>query len=166
VVESLLERLERWLAANRPDYLAGLQPGVTDAQLDAFEARFALKLPAAFRALYRWRNGQADGNYKSLQMNRMFSPLEDVADTKELMDGMIGSDFDRPEWWRRGWVPFLSNGGGSHLCVDVAAEDGGQVGQLVAFWNRDEDRPIEYPSVEAWLADLVESMESGELEVL
>jgi cell wall assembly regulator SMI1 len=162
----LLERLERWLAANRPDYLARLRPGVTAAQLDAFEARFGLKLPAAFRALYRWRDGQADGNFRSLQINRMFSPLESVTDTKELFDGMIGSDFDRPGWWRRGWVPFLSNGGGSHLCVDVDAEDGGQPGQLVAFWKADGDRPVEYPSVEAWLADLVESMEAGGLEVL
>jgi hypothetical protein len=48
----------------------------------------------------------------------------------------------------------------------VAAEDGGQLGQIIAFWNADEDRDIEFPSVEAWLADLVESMESGELEVL
>ena len=165
-MESLLERMERWLATNRPDYLARLQPGVIDAQLDAFEDRFSIKLPSAFRKLYRWRNGQAEGNYKSLQLNRMFSTLESVADTKELMDGMIGSDFDRPEWWRRGWVPFLSNGGGSHLCVDLTAEDGGRPGQLVAFWKADEDRPIEYASVEAWLADLVESMESGELELV
>ena len=166
MVQSLLDRMERWLSANRPDYLACLQPGVTDVQLDGFEARFALKLPTAFRELYHWRNGQGDGNYKSLQMNRMFSSLEDVADTKEMLDDMIGSDFDRPEWWRRGWVPFLANGGGSHLCLDVAAEDGGRPGQLLAFWKADEDRPVEFPSVEAWLADLVESIESGELEVV
>lgn len=166
MVQSLLERMERRLAANRPDYFARLQPGVTDAQLDAFEARYSFKLPPAFRSLYRWRNGQEERCFESLQLNRMFSPLEDVAEIKEMFDGMIGHDFDRPEWWRRGWVPFLSNGGGSHLCVDVAAEDGGQTGQLVAFWKADEDRPVEYPSVEVWLADLVESMESGELELM
>jgi cell wall assembly regulator SMI1 len=49
MVEPLLGRLERWLAANRPDYYALLRPGATDAELDAFEARFALELPAAFR---------------------------------------------------------------------------------------------------------------------
>jgi cell wall assembly regulator SMI1 len=166
VVQPLLGRMERWLAANRPDYLARLQPGVSDAQLDAFEARFSLKLPAAFRELYRWRNGQADGNYESLEKNRKFSPLESVADTKELLDGMIGYDFDDPRYWRRGWVPFLYNGGGSHLCVDVAAEDGGQMGQLVAFWKADEDRPVEYSSVEAWLVDLVDSMDAGGLEAV
>lgn len=166
MVQLLLERMERWLATNRPDYFAQLQPGVDDAALNDFETRFALKLPTAFRALYRWRNGQADANSRSLQMNRMFVPLENVADTKEMLDGMIGSDFDRPQWWRRGWVPFLSNGGGSHLCVDVAAEDGGQTGQVIAFWKAEEDRPVEFPSVEAWLTDLVESMEAGELEVV
>ena len=88
-----------------------------------------------------------------------------MADTKELLDGMIGSDFDWPDWWRRGWIPFLSDGGGGHLCVVAAAEDGGQVGQLVAFWNADEDRPVEYQNLEAWLANLVESMEVGELKL-
>ena len=166
MIKPLLERMERWLAANRPDYLARLQPGTTDAQLDAFEAQFSLELPAAFRELYRWRNGQEERCSASLQMNRMFSPLEGVTDTKGLFDGMIGYDFDQEGWWRRGWIPFLSNGGGSHLCLDLAAEDGGRVGQLVEFWKADEDRPIVYPSLEAWLEELVSSMEDGELELL
>ena len=150
--QSLFVRVERWLTANRPDYYARLQPGVADAQLDA---KFSLILPPAFRDLYRWRNGQADGNYKSLQGNRMFSSLEEIAETKELLDGMIGYGFDRPEWWRLGWIPFLSNGGGSYLCVDVVAEDGGQPGQLVEFWKADEDRSVECPSMQAWMTALV-----------
>jgi cell wall assembly regulator SMI1 len=28
--------MDRWLAVHRPDYYALLQPGATDAQLDAF----------------------------------------------------------------------------------------------------------------------------------
>ena len=163
MVKSLLGRMERWLAAHRPDYFARFQPGVTDAQLAAFEARFSVELPVAFRELYRWRNGQENGCYASLQLNRMFTPLEEVADLEEMFDEMIGHDFQREGWWRRGWVPFLSNGGGSHLCLDTVAEDGGKVGQLVAFWKADADRPIEYPSVEAWLEDLVSSMEDGSL---
>jgi len=156
--------VERWLIASRPDYFARLQPGVTDAQLDAFEAQFGVALPTAFRQLYRWRNGQEDGCTESLGMNYMFSSLEDVADTKDLLDGMIGTDFDRVGWWQRGWVPFLSNGGGSHLCLDLAAEGGGHTGQLVAFWKADADRPVEFPNLEAWLGDLVASMEDGSLE--
>ena len=160
----LIARMDRWLASNRPDYYALLQPGATDAELDAFEARLSLKLPVAFRQLYRWRNGQDPGSSNPLQFNRTFSMLEEVASAKEELDSMIGFDFEDPEYWRRGWVPFLHNGAGSYLCLDLAAEDGGQV-ELIAFWKRDQDRPIEHPSVEAWIAALVISMENGSLEL-
>ena len=165
MAEALIGRLDRWLAANRPDYYALLQPGATDTVLDAVETQFAVKPPAAFRQLYRWRDGQDPMSFAPLQMNRSFMRLEDVARVKDMLDGMIGSDFDDPRYWRRGWLPFLHNGGGSYLCLDLAAEDGGRPGQLIGFWKADEDRPVEFPSVEAWLADLVESAEAGELEL-
>jgi cell wall assembly regulator SMI1 len=161
----LIERLDRWLAAHRPGYYSRLQPGVSDADLDAFETQFAFKLPSAFRELYRWRNGQDPMSYDSLQGNRMFCALEEVASTKEMLDDMIGYDFEDPSYWRRGWLPFLHNGGGSYLCLDLAAEGGGHPGQLLGFWKADADRPVEFPSMEAWLADLVDSMESGRLEL-
>src|SRR5439155_17528053 len=48
MVPELIERLERWLVVKRPDYYARLQPGVTNAALDAFETHFSLRLPHAF----------------------------------------------------------------------------------------------------------------------
>src|SRR4051812_12366398 len=161
-----ITRVDRWLAAHRPDYYARLQPGVSDPALDAVESRFSLRLPIAFRELYRWRNGQQPDDSKSLEQNWMFCALEEITDTKDMLDGMIGYDFEDPRYWRRGWVPFLSNGGGSYLCVDLAAEDGGTPGQLVEFWKADQDRPVAYPSVEAWLNGVADSMEQGALEVL
>ena len=150
-----IARVDRWLATQRPSYYAHLRPGVTNAALDAFQSRFALELPMDFRLLYRWRNGQEPGNSEALYRNRMFMSLEEIAEEKELLDGMIGYDFDDPRYWRRSWVPFLHNGGGSYLCLDLAADDGGSPGQLVAFWKADDDRPVEYPSVTAWLIALV-----------
>jgi len=47
MAEALIGRLDRWLAANRPDYYSLLQPGATDADLDVFEAQFTLVLQAA-----------------------------------------------------------------------------------------------------------------------
>jgi cell wall assembly regulator SMI1 len=163
---SLIARLDCWLAKNRPDYYALLRPGVTNAELDAFEAQFATKLPTAFRELYRWRDGQHPDSFLPLQFNREFMTLEHVASTKDMLDGMIAFDFDDPEYWRRSWVPFLHNGGGSYLCLDLTAEDGGQPCQLIGFWKQDRDRPVEFASVEAWLADLVDSMEAGVLELV
>jgi cell wall assembly regulator SMI1 len=165
MVEQLIARMDRWLVANRPHYYALLQPGVSDADLDAFESRFAIALPTAFRQLYRWRDGQDPASYDAIQDNRSFCTLADVAETKAMFDGMIGSDFEDPRYWRRGWIPFLHNGGGSYLCLDLAAEDGGEIGQLIGFWKQDQDRPVEFASVEAWLKALVTSMEDGTLEL-
>jgi cell wall assembly regulator SMI1 len=165
MVQQLIARMDRWLASKRPDYHARLQPGVSDQTLDAFEKRFGLKLPEPFRLLYRWRNGQSPVCSESLQGNWMFPSLEEIAPTKEMLDGMIGFDFEDPRWWRKGWVPFLSNGGGDHLCLDLAAEDGGQPGQLVVFWHDEPDRDVEYASLEEWLEELVNTMEDGTLEL-
>jgi cell wall assembly regulator SMI1 len=165
MIPGMIERVDHWLAANRPDYYARLRPGATDAALDTFEARFTLRLPVPFRAFYRWRDGQEPECTASLENNRMFSSLGEVAETKEMLDGMIGSDFEDPRWWRRGWVPFLANGGGDHLCLDVAAENGGEPGQLVAFGHDWKDRSVRFSDFEAWLQQLADSMEAGTLEL-
>jgi cell wall assembly regulator SMI1 len=165
MVTNFIAKMDRWLATRRADYYAILQPGVTDRVLDSFESRFKVKLSQSFRLLYKWRNGQASDCYDRLQECYMFSGLERIAEVKEMLDGMIGHDFEEPEWWRKSWVPFLDNANGDHLCLDLAAEDGGEPGQLIAFWHDWEDRSVKYASIEAWLAELVESMETGKLEL-
>src|SRR5262249_14844943 len=158
-------RLGHWLAAQRPQDFASLQPGVTDAQLDAFLTRFSFKLPTAFPALYRRRNGQPHDCFEHPPGDREFCSPGGFAESKAMLDSMIGHDFEEG-WWRRGWVPFLHNGGGSYLCVDITAEEGGTPGQLVAFWKADADRPIEYASLEEWIERLVSSMEDGTIEIV
>jgi cell wall assembly regulator SMI1/predicted DNA-binding WGR domain protein len=164
-VSALLARMDKWLSANRSEYYGKLRRGASHQDLEAFEKKFQLQLPPGFRELYQWRNGQDPNCSASLQDNWMFSRLQDLSDSKDTLDGMIGFDFEDPKWWRRGWVPFLSNGGGDHLCVDLAAEDGGAPGQLLTFYHDWEKRTVEYPSFQAWLAGLVESMEKGTLKL-
>lgn len=159
----LITRMDRWLSTNRADYYGELRPGAKPEELSAFESQFGLTLPPDFRELYRWRNGH--GGSASLQDNRMFMPLDDITSTKDTLDGMIGTDFDDPKWWRKSWIPFLANGGGDYLCLDLTAEDGGAPGQLRAFWHDWDKRQVECPSLEAWLRSLVDSMEQGTLEL-
>ena len=165
MVDELLLRMDRWLSEQRADYYSSLLPGASESLLADFEDRFSLRLPEDFRALYRWRNGQARNEFASLQENWGFSPLETIAQAKTTLDEMIGHDFDDPGWWRRGWVPFLANGGGDHLCLDLDAESGATFGHVICFWHDDEDRDVEFQSVADWLRELVTSMESGSLEL-
>jgi cell wall assembly regulator SMI1 len=157
----LLKRLDAWLSKNRPAYYAGLLPGLSDMEWDAFVVQLGVRPPDAFRAFYQWRSGNTNGCFHK---NRDWMTAEDVADTKQMLDDMIENDFE-PGYWNRDWIPFLHNGGGSYLCVDVTgATDDGVPGQLVAFWKADEDRPICAQSLEGWLADFVNSLERDSWE--
>lgn len=156
-----IEQIDAWLRRHRSNYYATLQPGVSERDLVAFEHEFGVVLPSAVRALYTWRNGQADECYDNLVDNWMFPSLQSSADHKRTLDEMIGYDFETHAWWRREWVPFLDNGGGNCLCVDLTKSGAGQV---IVFWHDDADRPVESASTADWLRDLSKSMESGAYE--
>ena len=146
-----IERLDRRLATERPDYYAKLRPGVAPSDLADFESRFDVQLPESFKSLYCWRDGRPDVVSEALYDNWMFRSLADVADTKRMLDEMIGSDFEDPRWWRRTWIPFLSNYGGDQLCLDLAGEDFGVPGQIITFWHDWEVRQAEHPSLQLWV---------------
>lgn len=142
--------LDEWLRTERPEVYAGLNPGVDAAALDAFEAEFNVVLPAMFRRLYEWRNGHGDYVPPSMVLNLQFPPLEAVAKTKEMLDGMIGYDFPDSGFWERAWVPFMENGGGDNL---VVVADGTQTGGAVLmFYHDDPMRTTQAQSLAEWVA--------------
>lgn len=157
-MNELVRSLDCRLAQSRADYYARLQPGLGDPVIDEFQSRFGFVVPSTFRDLYRWRDGQSADCFESLADNWMFSPLGSVTTTKEMLDGMIGYDFEAPGWWCIGWVPFLSNGGGDHLCLDLTAESGCRSGRLISFWHDRGIRPIEFPSMEDWLRSIIDRL--------
>src|SRR5205823_4669900 len=59
------------------------------------------------------------------------------------------------------WIPFLSSGGGDHICVDTLGIPIGQSGQLIDFCHEDSARSIEYANLNRWLETLVVLCEEG-----
>eukprot|EP00291_Cryptomonas_curvata_P020711 CAMPEP_0172164274 /NCGR_PEP_ID=MMETSP1050-20130122/7752_1 /TAXON_ID=233186 /ORGANISM="Cryptomonas curvata, Strain CCAP979/52" /LENGTH=146 /DNA_ID=CAMNT_0012834589 /DNA_START=21 /DNA_END=458 /DNA_ORIENTATION=- len=50
--------IKAWLAANAPDILDTIAPGISAEDLAALEARLQLPIPTSVRAIYRLHNGQ------------------------------------------------------------------------------------------------------------
>ena len=96
--DKLIERLDAWLAVNRPEYYSALRPGISTNSLDAFDVRFSLTLPESFRKLYSWRDGQPSNLFESIYENWQFLSLDQITSTKQSLDEMIGTDFDDPKW--------------------------------------------------------------------
>jgi len=153
-----LADLDRWLLEHRPQYYAALNAGATEAQLDAFEARFGVTLPQDLRRLYAWRNGHGDYLAPAFVLNHVLEPLENVANSKAELDAMIGHDF-APGWWEQSWIPFTTSYGGDHIVVDT------ETGRVLTFYHDDATRPDEAASITEWLAALVQSMNDGTYEI-
>lgn len=125
------------------------------------EQCFKVKLPESFHLLYAWHDGQKSDCYDALAGNFMFMSVKDILSCKKDLDGMIETDFEDPDWWERDWLPFLDNGGGDHLCLDLCTDGDGKPGQLVEFWHEDADRPVPYDSLDDWLEGILASIEDG-----
>lgn len=165
-MNELLRRLEAWLREYRPDYLAQLLPGLTDAEYARFAEQFGVTPPHSFRALYQWRNGQPPRSSASLQHNMQFASAASVLESKDVLDELQeGGEFEDANWWSPAWLPFLNNGMGDHLCVDMAGSFTGHVGQVLNFWHDDNPRRIDHPDLETWLECFVSSLERDEWEV-
>lgn len=159
-----ISRLDAWLQNNRPEYYAKLQPGLSKAELAAWETALGVTLPADFRAFFAWRNGQA--GFKSFVYNFMLMAAADVVEARQgLNEFLAAGEFTQADWWHPGWIPFLDNGGGDHYCLDLDGAFGGQPGQVLRFYHDDERRDIEYPSFAAWLTTTVTAFEQDLFEL-
>jgi cell wall assembly regulator SMI1 len=122
-------------------------------------------LPSAFHELYQWHDGQSFDCYEAFQDNRVFMALDDARESHEILTELLDAgEFQRANWWSRHWVPFLYNGAGDYVCVDLAGTFTGQVGQIIEFWHDDAGRNVIAPSLEAWLADYAALLERTEWE--
>jgi len=161
-MKKLVNRLDGWLRKCRPQYYRQLLPGLTESELKVFEDSLGFGLPQSFRELYLWRNGQPQDCSDAFQYNTMFQRLEDVAESRGIMNGLLESgSFDKENWWHYKWIPFLQHYGGDHLCVDMDGSFGGKPGQVLYFYHDSEDRVIRFPSLEKWLESFVVTLEAG-----
>ena len=69
-------------------------------------------------------------------------------------------------WWNSGWIPFASNGGGDHLCLDLSPAKGGNVGQIIRIRHDDPARALMGTSFGAWLHALADTIENGGIDHL
>ncbi|MEO1655824.1 MAG: SMI1/KNR4 family protein, partial [Bacteroidota bacterium] len=153
-MKAALQLLEKHLKTRRPAYYAKLQTGLTETALGQLEAQYHISLPPDLKTLYQWKNGQSSKCYASFVNNSMFAPLESALKTKKLLTEMIGLDFEIENWWNENWLPIFSNGGGSAICYDLGGVFTGDKGQLIEFWNDDNDRKVIAPR----LLDLIECL--------
>ena len=87
--------------------------------------------------------------------------LADMAETMRINRELLADGDFVPNWWRPGWLPFLTNGGGDEICLDPEGTFTGRPGQLIEHWHDWEARTVLFPTVTAWLAAVVTAYETA-----
>lgn len=173
-IAPVLARLDAWYAAHLPADAYVFNPPATDAQLEAFERLVGLRMPRAYRQLYRWHDGDARddrGHIYGLPLLPLRHAELEWKAWKAVLAGFGGNRYEIPgAGWPQGavdpayinprWIPLTHDGSGNHIGLDFDPWPAGRIGQVIVF-GRDEDvKAVLAPSLGGflgWIADLLES---------
>jgi predicted DNA-binding WGR domain protein/cell wall assembly regulator SMI1 len=154
----MLARLDSWLQKNRPSFLKSARPGASPEEIGKLETSVGKPLPETLKAFLAWRG---ESRQRFQDNYALMSIKEITGERKGLNQLLDAGEFDHPTWWRKDWIPFLANGSGDFLCVDLGGTFNGVPGQVLEYWHDYGDRTVLYPSFEAWLTVSVETLEAG-----
>jgi len=150
-MREILQRLDQWLSTHRPDFVAGLAPGVE------IPASFG-DVPDAARAWFRWHDG-AHGPADGAGLVLGWQPLGWEASCAAAALA-AREPYALQDDWFPGWVPLLRHANGDLLVIDTGAayEEPAAVVQCI---HGTSTRVVQGPSLEVWLDALVETLEEG-----
>jgi len=149
----LLDRLAKWLRQHRQGMLDGLSPGASPEELDAFQARLGVAVPASLRTLLAWHNGQKDDALGGFEQDwRLMSTTQIEQARQELQE-------DPPsQAAAAAWLPIFEDGSGSYLFLDTSTTPA----PVRAYWVGQAEQPVVDPSLEAWFQEFVSAVEKGQ----
>lgn len=153
-MEKILQTLDLHIQKSRPELYGYLNPPLNDDDFLRVEIQINTQIPEDLKALYQWKNGQESGCYDAFVNNSMFIPLEEALEIAQELTSMIGEDFEIENWWNENWIPIFHNGGGDYICYDTRGIFTGNAGQIIEYWNRDNDRNVIAASLEDFLNQL------------
>ena len=159
-------KLEAWLKASNPSLLADLNPPASDTVIQRLEQRLGVTLPTMFTECLKVHDGQkgkagslfTQGRYLSAeQIESEWCAWRDLLEQGEFEDRDSDPECGiKTGWWRLGWVPFVSNGRGDHLCLDLDPDADGKVGQVIEVSHDVQERCLVSSTFSEWLATEVQ----------
>jgi len=167
--EILLDRLQSTLQKHAPMVLTNLYPGLSEAQLIAFEAEGGLQLPEEMRALYRWRNGAFTNQADGIIPGHWFPPLEWLLANRAALRAQLQAHtavqiaaYRVFTGHREGWIEVFPDGAGDGYFYDPKRSE--KEGPF--FYNFAETGYYQwFPSFRNFLAGVIECYESGAYRV-
>ncbi len=169
-MEELLERLDTVLRRQRPEYYATLLPEATPEEFRRLETALGTPVPDDLSALLAWKNGHPRkdlargyvyvgepiwGKY------RLMSVEEIALSCEEMIEMLEGEEWDDPNWWHAGYIPFASDDGGDYLLIDTAAHLAALPGEVMDWAHAAPMRILICGSLRGFIESVVVALENG-----
>lgn len=154
--------VEEWMGEDVKD----LHPPATNGEIAWLKDKLLVKLPTPLVEWLKVHNGGDVGGMELLDVKGIerasFSNSGPVSeDDKEHIDYSLDPDFDDEEisgsdkgvrdvWYRRGWIPIATEGGGNYVCIDTDPATGGTYGQVIYVDHEGGGRELLAKSLSAW----------------
>jgi cell wall assembly regulator SMI1 len=168
-VKEAWQRIVAWLEQHAPALASRLRGPARAADIAKAERRLGLVLPRDLRESFACHDGDGEsgviGGWYLMSLDHC---CREAKLMRRLVDeGAFAGATAAPharitsEWWSKRWVPIVSSGSGHSLCVDLAPQPGGHVGQVILFFHDDEKRLLVAESVADWLSTIALDLERG-----
>jgi cell wall assembly regulator SMI1 len=172
-IETLWKKFVGWLEENAPELLATMQKGAKEKELEDLEKHLGAALPQDFKTYLRLCNGQ-ESNSEAMFYGGELLSIREIKNVWDIWkEHSTNGVFDQnvaeagvgvhEVWWDTSWIPFLLTETGDNECIDLNPAKNGTRGQIIKVWHDDQERRVSHKSFTAWLEDLIDQIETGNI---
>ena len=158
-----------WLSKNYPKNYAELNSPAAEDSFSVFKEATSYDFPRALRDLYRINNGGGNfAYYDFLPMDALISQWEANKETIDYDDPLPGSAYPantiKTSSYNEHWVPFLHDGSGNFIGIDLDPGSSGTIGQVITFGRDERFQHVLAPSLEDYITIILQQINIGNIE--
>lgn len=150
-----------------------LNSAATNDELKSLSDTMKLEIPKEFIDFYKIHNGQTDDAMAIFPEGILLSIESIISEWNIWRELLEVGEFDECEvcadegikncWWNIKWVPFISDGGGNNICLDLDPDTNGKYGQVITMWHDSQEREILADSFREFLENYLNKLKEGTL---
>ncbi|MBI1423402.1 MAG: hypothetical protein GC149_08055 [Gammaproteobacteria bacterium] len=156
-MDHLITQLDCWLRDHRSDYYKELNPPATNEELEMLEEVAGAPIPADFKKLLLWKNGQSSDCVSTFHplTNEMFVSTSHMLNNMREMKELV--QYGDIQVWEDGWAPFMDNGGGDVTCIDF------KTGEIITRDHETEEL-TRLSSLHDWMTALLKELSTNNFD--
>lgn len=150
-----VDKLDKWLCENKPEYYQMLNPGLSDDDIRNWESKFGFGLPEDLKILYQWKNGSTDECREYFFEYCFFDPIEMLYEQWDFgKEDLLEYNEEGKVNWGKSWLRFMSTWNGDGYCLDMNG-DLGEPGNIV-YYVHDSDGVIMYSGLKVIIEEVIQ----------